>query len=109
MRLTKWTKPGTNEVRYYFDVRFGGCKYLSRSENAALSGRWVAADDAGLAVSWQKPQHGIGMCRGEIGGHIDSRLGIAGMTFAAFEALYDASLTESGNFSEVRFFKAMGD
>ena len=105
MNLNKWNKPNSSEVRYYFDTKFGGCKYLSYSENAALRGRWIGSNAEGKAVSFVKTQFGTGSCRGEDGAHLDERLGYAGMTFEAFERLYASSLTASGNFSESRFFK----
>lgn len=105
MRLNKWNGP--NEVRYYFDLKFGGCNYLSGWENRALIGRWIGSDADGKAVSFKKTQTGYGACRGEEGEHLDKRLGYAGMMFADFQELYNRSLTPAGNFSEARFFKEL--
>lgn len=107
MQINKWIGP--TEVRYYFSLKFSGCKYLNGSENHCLIGRWIAADHEGKAVSFKKTQSGYGACRGEEGEHIDKRIGYAGMMFADFQELYNRSLTPAGNFSEARFFKLLSD
>lgn len=105
MQIKKWVGP--TEVRYYFNLKFGGCKYLNGSENRCLIGRWIGSDEDGKAVSFRKIQSGFGRCRGEEGQHLDERIGYVGMMFADFAELYDRSLTPAGNFSEARFFKEL--
>lgn len=105
MNIRKWSRPGTDEVRYYIDNRFGGAPFLSFSANRLLDGRWIGRDDDGMAHVFTKTQHGSGYCRSEDGKWLDEAIGVAGKTFAEWEATFEACLTKSGNFSIARYMK----
>jgi hypothetical protein len=105
MNIRKWTRPGTDEVRYYFDLKFGGARFLSFDANRLLSGRWIGRSDDGMAHIYAKTQAGSGYCRTEDGEWLDAKFGIEGKTFEEWEAMFAACQTGGGNFSEARYMK----
>jgi len=106
MQVRKWTKPGTDEIRYYISCRFGGAPFLSNSANRLIDGRWIAKGDDGMAHIYTKTQHGRGACRTEDGDWLDKAfLGSEPVTFSKWEATYEACLTKSGNFSVAKYMK----
>lgn len=104
MKLNRWTRPGSSEVRYYVDMRFGGSPYAGRSMNRILCGYWLQADNKGNTVAYTRGIHGQ-VCRGEDGKFVLDFFGAVDLPFAKFEERFNASLTKGGNFSEHRYFK----
>lgn len=106
MKLNRWQKPGSEEVRYYVDTRFGGSPFVGRSVNQMLPGYWLQADADGLTAAMHRGHHGQ-PCRGENGKFVLEFFGAVGLPFAEFEKRYAASLTKGGHFSEARYFKTV--
>lgn len=104
MKLNCWTKPGTTEVRYYIDTRFGGSPYAGRSLNGIMGTYWLQADERGMTIAMHKGARGAA-CRGEDGLDVLAFFGAINLPFADFETRFNASLTKGGNFSESRYFK----
>ncbi len=106
MNIRKWSKPGTDEIRYYFDMRFGPAPFLSHENNYLLSGRWIGCDDNGLAHIYTKTSGGFGRCRSEDGDWLDTAFfGSDPITFTGWEKIYNSCLTKSGNFSVAKYMK----
>jgi|SRR6185437_5516531 len=105
MQIRRWQKPGSDEVRYYFDLRFGGAPFLSYSANGLLCDRWIGRDEDGMAHIFAKTQHGRGACRTEDGDWLDRAFGLEGKTFDDWERIYGACLTKRGRFSIAQYAK----
>ena len=103
MKICKWQRPGTEEVRYYLDTRHAGAPFLDYRANQLLAGRWIGRSEDGNAHVFAKPRHGTGACRTVDGDWLDKAFGLS--TWAAWEATFAACQTASGNFSLAKFMK----
>jgi hypothetical protein len=102
VQITKWQKPGSDEIRYYISCRFGGAPFLSYRDNCTIDGMWIGKDSDGNAHVYHKTIHGTGHAT-ERSWHLDQSFGLT--TWGAWELSFDSCLTKSGRWSEARFMK----
>lgn len=101
MQIKRWTKPGSDEVRYYISTRFAGAPFLSFRDNGRIDGMWIGNLN-GEAHVMHKTVHGVG-CATERADGLDERFGLT--TWAEWEKAFNACLTKNGNFSVAKFMK----
>lgn len=101
--IRKWTKPGSDEVRYYLDCGFGGFSFLNRHENQIADRRWIGKADDGAAHVYAKGA--TGRARGEDGPWLDEVFCLT--SWQAWEATFAACQTKGGNFSVAKFRQTM--
>lgn len=101
MQISRWIKPGTNEVRYYISTRFGGFPFLNFSQNSKINGMWIGEFE-GKAKIMHKAQYGAGRAwENAIG--LDECFGLS--SWEAWETAFNVCQTKSGNFSVAKFMK----
>lgn len=110
MNIRRWSRPETDEVRYYFDTKFGGAKWMTAQANRMLVGRWIGKADDGsgghVARIFAKTIHGCGRCRTEDGPDLDSAFFFhKTLTWEEWESQYQACLTKGGNWSSKKYMK----
>lgn len=104
MQITRWTKPNSEEVRYYISTRFGGAPFLAFRDNARVDGMWIGEFD-GSALIMHKTQHGTGRAWERADG-LNEKFGLT--TWEAWEKAFAACQTKSGKFSMAKFMKYEG-